>query len=78
VTKQVINRRQLKIPREDVRQWLVNYALNEDKKKPTLKAYIKQQVRDAGYSDVVVDMGDLGEMSAADIILEDLSSHARG
>ncbi len=72
----VIGRRQLKLSREDVRQWLVNYAIME--KRPPLKKYLEQKVKEEGYSDVSVDMGDHGEKSVAELILMDLESYARG
>lgn len=72
----VIGRRELKLPREEVRQWLVNYALL--KRRPPLRRYIEAKVQDAELADVKVDMGDLGEMTVVDLIMDDLDSYGRG
>jgi len=72
----VIQRRQLKLQREHVRQWLVNYAIM--KKRPPLEKYLAQKVKEEGYSDVTVDMGDHGEKNVVELIMMDLESYARG
>jgi phosphoribosyl-ATP pyrophosphohydrolase len=72
-----VTRRQVKLKREEVRQWLINYTVR--KEKMPLKKYIEKMVKESGHSDLTVDMGEeAGEMTVAAMIMDDLESYARG